>query len=256
MKEYEIFRDIKIPPHMPSFVRCDGRHFRKTLAEIGVKKPFDENFAKIMVETAKIVWTQGFNPTLILAFSDELNFLFFKLPFNSRIEKINSILPSILSSKFTSELRIKFDVEKVIAFDSRVVLIHSLRKIIDYLDWRQKEAWRNNNNAYAFYTLKEKGYSSKKVIRILSGLNTNKLHELVFQESEGKINLSKTPGWQRKGILIFQKSVQKNGFNPITGEIIKTTRRKINENWDPPLFSTPEGEELVAELVYEIEDFP
>ncbi|RLE51905.1 MAG: hypothetical protein DRJ20_01245 [Candidatus Methanomethylicota archaeon] len=42
---------------------------------------------------------------------------------------------------------------------------------------------------------------------------------------------------------------QKRGVNPITGEAALTIRRKLVEDWQPPLFTTPEGRKYLEEAI-------
>lgn len=178
---YEIFSEIKVPYNIPFFVRCDGRNFHRLTEEMEFKKPYDKEFAEIMVKAAKCLFKGGFNPMLAYIFSDEVNILFLEAPFNGRIEKIDSIVASFLGSAFSLELHFRKKVNKIISFDARIIPIPK-EKILKYLAWRQLECWRNHINSYAFYTLIEKGLNREKAAKMLKGLKSIELHELVFKE--------------------------------------------------------------------------
>ncbi len=242
-KNHEIFQDLKIPGNIYFFVRCDGRNFKKLLNELGFRKPFDEDFMRKMVETAKEVFRAGFNPLITYLFSDEINFLFYNPPFKGRLEKLNSIIPSILSSKLA--LLLKERNNEPIAFDARLILLDKT-EIIKYLNWRQKEAWRNHNNSYAFYLLLRKGYTKKDASKKLHKLKTAQLHELVFNEG---INLAETPTWQRKGVLIYKRKVRKQGFNPLLRKKVEVERKIVYVEFNPPLFGSEEGSNLINSIV-------
>lgn len=244
--KYEIFSEIKVPYDTPFFVRCNGRKFHSLTEEMKFKKPFDKEFAEIMVKAAKYLFKSNFNPMLTYIFSDEVNILFFDAPFNGRIEKIDSIVASLLSSAFSLELYLRKKVKRIISFDARIIPVPK-EKILKYLAWRQLECWRNHINSYAFYTLVEKGVDREKAAKMLKGLKSAELHELVFKEKS--LNLAKTPTWQRRGILLYFEGFFKRSVNKLTGEKVLAVRRKLIENWDLPIFNSPEGEKLLHEII-------
>jgi len=244
-KEYEVFSRVKVPP-LPFFVRVDGRGFRKLLNGLGFKKPFDESFAKAMVESVKPLFEEGFNPSLIYVFSDEANILFVREEiFERRLEKIVSVIPSLVSSSFTLNV-LKLKGRRIRAsFDARVVIMDKER-IVDYLAWRQNEAWRNCLNSYAYYSLISKGLKPREASKLLKGLKADQLQELIFREAG--VNVAKAPPWQRKGILIYKRNYFKEGYDPIKGERVIAVRREVVEDWDPPLFQEEEGKRMVYEI--------
>ena len=109
------------------------------------------------------------------------------------------------------------------------------------------EAWRNHINSYAFYALIRKGYSRSNAAKKLLKMKSDQLHELVFKELN--INLAKTPAWQRRGIVLYWKCIVKESINPLSGEIVKTIRRVLTEDWNPPLFSSPEGRNYIENAI-------
>ncbi|MEM3699889.1 MAG: tRNA(His) guanylyltransferase Thg1 family protein [Candidatus Bathyarchaeia archaeon] len=235
--KHEIFSKTCIPPETPFFLRMDGWKFKKLSEIVKAEKPFDKEFAKCLVSSGKTIFKEGFNPALIYVVSDELNILFLDaVPFRGRIEKVNSVLASLISSAFTICLK----KGKIAAFDSRVVVTANDEKIIEYLAWRQMNAWRNHNNAYAYWVLRKIGYKPSEISKKLRGLKTQELHQLMFEHG---INLSKTPQWQRRGILLYKQPFIKKSHN----QVVK--RWKINEEWDLPLFTAREGIKLIRELL-------
>ena len=243
---YEIFSEIKVPFDTPFFVRCDGRNFHRLTEEMEFKKPYDKEFAEIIVKATRHLFINDFNPILAYTFSDEVNILFFDVPFNGRIEKIDSIVASILSSAFSLELNLRKKVRKIISFDARIIPIPKDR-ILKYLAWRQLECWRNHINSYAFYTLIEKGLNREEAAKTLKGLKSSQLQELVFKEKG--LNLAKTPAWQRRGILLYFKEYFKESINKLTGEKVLAVRRKLVENWNLPIFNSPEGERFLYNII-------
>lgn len=113
-------------------------------------------------------------------------------------------------------------------------------KLVEYLIWRQQDAWRNHNNAYAFWTLRKLCHKPSEAAKMLQGLKSEKLQEFLFQHG---VNLAKTPAWQRRGILIYRQPYQKR---------LKDTeirRWQIKEKWNLPLFSSAEGKDLIQRII-------
>lgn len=238
---YEIFSKICIPPETSFFIRLDGWRFKKVSEKIKVEKPFDEKFAKCLVSTGKTLFRKGLNPTLIYVASDELNILFLDVaPFNRRVEKIDSVLAGLVSSAFSVNMQKIFDKTSIIAFDSRIVVASTEEKIIEYLGWRQINNWRNYNNAYAYWMLRKMEYVPSEIAEKLKGLKTKELHEMLFKQG---INLSKTPQWQRRGILIHKQPF----FRKVENRLI--ARWKIKEDWNLPLFTSKKGTKLIQQIL-------
>ena len=99
MKEYEIFSEIKVPKNSNIIVRLDGRSFHTLARDLNLTKPYDVDFYKAIAEVSKDMFNE-FSPLFIYAFSDEISILLNDLPFNGRVEKINSVLASFASSSF------------------------------------------------------------------------------------------------------------------------------------------------------------
>jgi len=238
--KHEIFSQLCIPPDIPFFVRLDGRRFQAVSETIGTEKPFDEKFAKCLVASTKAMFQSGFSPSLAYVASDEINLLFlYTAPFRRRVEKINSILAGTASSAFSLSTLTLFDKTSIAAFDARII-VSSLDKIEEYLAWRQGDAWRNHNNAYAYWLLRKTGYIPSEAAKMLKGLKTEGLHDLLFSHG---INLAQTPAWQRRGILIYREPYKKQVENRMV------TRRRIRENWNLPLFTSKEGKVLIQQVL-------
>jgi tRNA(His) 5'-end guanylyltransferase len=221
-------------------VRLDGWRFRAIAEHIGAEKPFDEKFAQCLVNSGKILFEEGFSPALVYVVSDELNILFDgEAPFNGRVEKIDSVVPSLVSSAFSLQLQKSFGKKIVVAFDSRIIIVQNDEKILNYLNWRQTNAWRNHNNAYAYWFFRKMGYKPPKIAKKLKGMKTEEIHKMLLEQG---INLAKTPQWQKRGILIHKEPYRKRIANQ------SVTRWKIAEKWDTPLFSSKEGTKLIRKI--------
>ncbi|MCS7124943.1 MAG: tRNA 5'-guanylyltransferase [Candidatus Bathyarchaeota archaeon] len=239
--ENEIFSKISVPHKANFFVRLDGWKFKKLSETLGVEKPFDEKIAKCLVYSGKILFEKGFNPALIYVVSDELNVLFMdNAPFRGRVEKIDSIMPSAVSSAFTLHLQNLLGKISAVAFDSKIAIIPDENAVVKYLAWRQANAWRNHNNAYAYWFFRKMGYKPLEIARKMKGMKAEEIHETLFKRG---INLAKTPPWQRRGILLYKEPAYKK-----VGEQ-KVVRWKIKENWNPPLFIKEEGATLIHDIL-------
>jgi tRNA(His) guanylyltransferase len=240
MKEREIYKDLRAFP--PFAVRIDGRGFRRVLGSLGLLKPYDEKFAHAMADSVETFCREsGMNPHFAFTFSDEVNFFFFEMPYNCRIEKIDSIIPSFISSALT----INLDLKDPVSFDSRMILLGK-DDIYKYLVWRQAETWRNHVGSYGYYTLLRSGLTEREAAQRLKDMKISSVHELVFSHG---INIAETPAWQRCGILIHRENYEKTGFNPVTGTYVQTLRTKIVQEWSPPIFKTEIGKKLVEKLM-------
>lgn len=240
MKEREIYSDLRCIA--PFFIRIDGRTFRNSLSRKGCKKPFDETFVISMVNAIEIFFrNSGLSPVLGYTFSDEINLFFNNTPFNGRVEKLNSVISSFLSSALT----LTFKLEVPIAFDARIIPIE-INQIDKYLIWRQNEAWRNCLHSHAFYTLIEGGWEKRDAASFMINKTAQDMHELLFKHG---INISKVPAWQRKGVMVHKIKDLITDFNKCTQEPNKGMRTKIVQNWDIPIFTTIAGKSFIHNLI-------
>lgn len=240
MKSREIYAEMRCIP--PVIVRADGRNFRNTLSDLGFKKPYDQTFARAMADTAEhFTKKSGLSPLFAYIFSDEINFLFMGLPFEGRVEKIDSIVASFLGSSLTINLELK----EPVAFDSRIVVLQK-DEIAAYFQWRQLEAWRNFVAAWGYYTLRDEGMDKSEASKRLKGKKEWEIHEMLFKKG---INLAMLPAWQRRGVLIFTEEYEISGFNPILDKETKSLRRKVTQNWEIPNFKSKEGITFLEKLI-------
>ncbi|WP_407380023.1 tRNA(His) guanylyltransferase Thg1 family protein [Methanobrevibacter sp.] len=229
MKEYEIYSDLRVPVNSKIIVRLDGRSFHSFARKMELVKPYDDNFYKVMVNVSKDLFEE-FSPLFIYTFSDEISILLDNVPFNGRIEKINSVIASFTSSSFSINYNKEFS--KPVAFDSRVIPIND-DEILSYFKWRQDEAWKNCVNGYGIHFLKSK-YSSEEANNKINGLNLSDIHELLF---ENGINLNDVETWKKRGIGVYRKNKEIKGFNKKEGREQISYRSFINVDCNLPIFS-------------------
>jgi len=196
--------------------------------------------AKCFVEAARAVYSSGFTPSLCYLCSDEMNLLFLPPPpFNGRVEKLDSVLASIVSSGFTLAVNEIFGKKTVAPFDSRVILTPA-ELIFEYLTWRQRELNGNYLNAYGYWTLISEGLNPRTVAKQLEGLDSAEIAKLIVKHG---VDLSEKPIWQRKGILLYKKTALK--YRAGIGEIMRT---RLEEDWAPPDFASTDGKAVVRRI--------
>lgn len=229
MKEYEVYGDLKVPINSKIVLRLDGRSFHSLAKNLNFKKLYDKDFAKLMVKVSKDLFNE-FAPRFIYTFSDEISILLNNIPFNGRIEKINSVIASFAASSFTYNL--DNQIGKAVAFDSRIIPITN-EDIPKYFKWRQDEAWRNCINAYGIYNLKLK-YSDEVANKKIKGLKSSDIHELLFKEG---INLNDVDNWQKRGIAIYKQNKEIVGYNKKQGKNQTSYRSFLFADLEIPIFS-------------------
>ncbi|HII06397.1 MAG TPA: tRNA 5'-guanylyltransferase [Methanotrichaceae archaeon] len=221
----EIYADLRV--RAPLVVRADGRGFGKILKE--AKKPYDLDFARVMAKAARGFFEEsGLGPALAFTFSDEINLLFLKTPFNGRLEKIDSVVAGSLSGLLA------LGISKAVAMDARAIPLCP-EEVGEYFAERQDEAWRNHVFSYGFYALIEDGQTPNQAMGSLQGMKEGEIHEMLFQRG---VNLAKNPAWQRRGILI-RREMDEYG-------------KGIVEDWEPPLFRSEEGRSLLERTIREL----
>jgi tRNA(His) 5'-end guanylyltransferase len=240
MENREIFSNLATIP--PVFVRLDGRAFHGLTRKFGFAKPFDDGFNDAMVEVCRLlVGESGLTPVFAYTFSDEISLYLTELPFSGRVEKIDSVAASYAASALTLALGTK----EPLAFDARIVQA-TPESAIEYMTGRQDEAWRNHLNSYCQQALISEGMDGTDAARILKGMPAQELHEMMHKRG---VNLAKTPAWQRRGVLVCKKEIQKDGYNPVTKEHVTVTRSRVTADRDLPLFTTPDGQAFLKKLV-------
>jgi tRNA(His) 5'-end guanylyltransferase len=237
MKDCEIFSNLKVPCGSKIIIRADGRNFSGLSNILELERPYDELFANLMIDVCSDFFVE-FSPKLIFTFSDEINVLLSEIPFNGRLEKLDSVFASFISGSFTKNI-IKylnyFNIDpsnlKPISFDSRVIPL-SDHGVIEYFKNRQNEAWRNCLNGYSYWKLRGE-YGKSRAVEILNKKKSSELHEILFERG---LNMSEVPQWQRRGIGLYKKEISIDGYNPINKENVTSNRSRIYTDWELPLF--------------------
>ena len=229
MRAYEQSIDQNILSDMYLVARLDGRSFSRLTKEIcDFEAPFDVRFRDMMVNTVKHLMDCGFRVVYGFTESDEISLLFHmdEQTFGRKVRKYNSILAGTASAAFSLQLG------QVAAMDCRLIPLPNLERVQDYFLWRQEDAHRNALNAHCYWMLRKEGRGVKEATEMLEGKSVAFKNELLFSHG---INFDTLPSWQKRGVGVYWDDVEKLGFNPITKEEVKTTRRTLNVNYELPL---------------------
>ncbi|MCR5807915.1 MAG: guanylyltransferase [Oscillospiraceae bacterium] len=229
MRVYEQSLDQYILPDMYIVARLDGRSFTRLTKEImQFEAPFDEHFRDMMILTVKAVMNCGFRIVYGYTESDEISLLFHPDDdlFGRKVRKINTTLAGEASAAFSIALG------RPATFDCRVVPLPNKKRVADYFAWRQEDSHRNSLNAHCYWALRREGESVAQATAAVSGKSISYKNELLFERG---INYNDLPTWQKRGIGIYYRNFEKQGFNPKTGENTIAIRRELFTDMEIPM---------------------
>ena len=229
MRVYEQSLDQMLLPELYLVARLDGNRFTRLTKEIcSFEAPFDTLFRDMMIETVKSLMTYGFRVIYGFTESDEISLLFHpdEDTFGRKVRKYNSLLAGVASAAFSMQLG------QQAIFDCRMVPLPTIERVQDYFLWRQEDAHRNSLNAHCYWMLRKQGKSVAEATKLLEGQSVSYKNELLFQNG---INFDKLPCWQKRGLGVYWETVEKQGFNPITGKTETATRRTLKVDQELPL---------------------
>jgi tRNA(His) guanylyltransferase len=229
MRIYETNHDICVLPNIYIVARLDGRNFTRLTRETHkFKAPFDVKFRDTMVETVKHLMNCGFNIIYGYTESDEISLLFHPAEntFSRKLRKLNSVLAGEASAQFSLLLN------AMGVFDCRISQLPTIKTVIDYFRWRNEDAFRNSLNAYCYWKLREDGLDEKKATQKLKGISVPDKNELLFRHN---INFNDLPDWEKRGIGVYWKKIQKKGYNPIKKKDVVVERKKLFVDLNLPM---------------------
>ncbi len=229
MKDYEVYSSLKVPKNSKVIIRLDGRSFHKLALDLNLVKPYDDNFYEVISKVCRDLFEE-FSPLFVYTFSDEISLLLDKIPFDGRVEKIDSVVASFTASSFVIHYGAEF--KKPPAFDSRIIPI-SDEDVFKYFKWRQDECWRNCVNSHGISYLKSK-YSNSEANDKIKGLKLNEIHELLFQNG---INLNDIETYKKRGIGIYRQYKKIIGFNKKENKDQTSYRSYVHTDWELPKFT-------------------
>lgn len=229
LRIYETAHDFCVPPNLYIVARIDGRGFTRLTKETHpFERPFDVKFRDLMIETVKHVMTCGFNVVYGYTESDEISLLFDinEAAFSRKVRKFNSVLAGEASAKFSLLLG------DIGAFDCRISQLPRIQDVEDYFRWRNEDAHRNALNAHCYWVLRKQGESAIQATKTIEGRSTAFKNELLFQQG---INFNELPNWQKRGVGLYWRNVEKEGWNPVKETVVHSMRREIEIDIDLPM---------------------
>ncbi len=229
MRIFETASDQCVLPEMYMVARIDGRSFTKLTKEThNFKRPFDEVFRDLMIETTKHLINSDFNIIYGYTQSDEISLLFEinESLFGRKLRKFNSILAGEASAKFSLMLG------DIGVFDCRISQIPTKDLVVDYFRWRNEDAFKNALGAHSYWKLRANGKSVKEATEELSGASVAAKNEMLFKNG---INFNELPNWQKRGVGIYWENFTKEAVDYKTGEPIEVTRRRLKVDYDLPM---------------------
>ncbi|MCY7359406.1 MAG: guanylyltransferase [Rudanella sp.] len=169
--------------------------------------------------------TCGFTITYGYSQSDEISLLFDlnEQSFGRKTRKLISVLAGEASAKFSVLLG------QVGAFDCRLSELPNSALVVDYFRWRQEDAHRNALNAHCYWRLRQQGQTAAQATRQIEKMGVSAKNELLFQLG---INVNDLPVWQKRGTGVTWQEMEKDGFNPITNQVVQTMRRQLVINYE------------------------
>lgn len=239
MRVFEDSLDQTIVPEMYMVARIDGRSFTKlTKVKCDFEAPFDVRFRDMMVETMKHLMDCGFRVVYGYTQSDEISLLFHKdeTAFSRKVRKYNSLLSGTASACFSMQLG------QLGVFDCRMIPLPNMDLVRDYFLWRQEDANRNALNSHCYWMLRKQGVKPSAAQSQISKKSTAYKNELLFANG---VNYNNLPLWQKRGVGAWFTNMEKEGFNPKTGQKVVVSRKMLHIEYELPL-----GEEY-ANLIQE-----
>lgn len=154
MKAYE--KDSLTFTHIPkefyAVMRIDGRSFSnfvKKLVGAGlVIRPRDKNFEEVFTYAVKQTCKE-FHFVTAFHQSDEISFVFpeqtetSNLPFDGKMAKLLSVVPSFFTSAFLKKYHEKFGDIPAVSFDARIAIFPTKVEATNMVLWRFFDARRN-----------------------------------------------------------------------------------------------------------------
>ena len=240
LREGEKFHGARLPQDFWIVLRVDGHGFTKLTGK-GFQKPFDIRFRDGMKQVATAL-LESLGGVYAYTESDEVSLL---LPrdwalFGRSHEKAISLSAGLASAVFSRAL------ELTATFDSRVWLGKSVEEVGDYFRWRQTDATRCALNGWCYWTLRQSGESYAAATAALRGRSRDAKCELLLRHN---VDFEELPSWQRRGLGLSWETYQVQGANPLTGQQVAASRRRITVNEELPV-----GDEYTAFIASLLDD--
>jgi tRNA(His) guanylyltransferase len=228
MRVFETANDYCVLPGIHIVARLDGRSFTRLTKEVhDFTAPFDVRFRDLMLDTVENLMIE-FSAVYGYTQSDEISLL---LPmattiFNRKLRKLNSVMAACASAKFSLSLG------AMACFDCRICELPQAQQVVDYFRWRHEDAHRNALEAHCYWLLRRQGLNAATAAKSLAGLPQGGKTALLSRHG---IEFADLPPWQKRGVGLFWGVYQKEGLNPVTGQRVTATRRRLQRELQLPL---------------------
>ena len=229
MRRFEQSLDRTMLEGIYVVARLDGHGFtRLTKKEWNLAAPFDIRFRDAMIETTRHLMDCGFRVIYGYTQSDEISLLFHLNDdtFGRKERKWVSLLASEASVAFSMH------TGRAAVFDNRLVPLPSEENVVDYFRWRQEDAHRNSLNSHCYWCLRKEGMSADKAQERMAGISNGEKNEILFERG---INYNDLPLWQKRGVGMYYRDEQRQGYNPKTKETTLCMRRALHIDMELPM---------------------
>lgn len=193
-------------------LRFDGDGFSK-FTQKNFEKPFDVKFHELMKASVDALLVHNF-PEVGIFGSDEISLVFKneRFPFDGRVEKCLSELPSLIASTFTNGFG------SPVVFDAKIFETDSANDVIEYMKERSDSLRRNAVNDAFYWKMVKDGHGKGSTSKQMMGMkNSEKIERL---DASGY----KLPEWYR--VFFWAENVTVKGLNPLSGMTVDAIRRK------------------------------
>lgn len=259
MKRYESSAEQRLVRRLPVAIRIDGKRFSQLVKRLKVDRPFDQRLLTAMENTALEVARSITGCVFAYTQSDEISLILRNdqsresEPYlDNRVQKICSIAASVTTGWFNRQMDVRFERPLTpAAFDARVFALPSIEEAKNYLIWRQQDCTRNSilNAAYWEIAAKGKGedgepLGKKTARKLIHGLNTDQLQELLFQRTG--INWNDYDPRFKRGVGLWRQEQ----------EIETPNGKALRRPWvakEVPIFHTPEGKKWLGQQVGDLQ---
>ena len=172
--------------------------------------------------------------------SDEISLLFHLQDetFGRKERKLLSILAAEASVAFSMQ------TGRAAIFDNRLIPLPTADNVVDYFRWRQEDAHRNSLNSHCYWALRKEGMSADNVQKRMSGISNGQKNEILFERG---INYNDLPLWKKRGIGMYFRDEQRQGFNPVTKETTSYVRRALHVEMELP--TGQEYSQLIKKII-------
>jgi tRNA(His) 5'-end guanylyltransferase len=220
MKKYEAATDTTLMPRLPIVIRLDGKAF-STFTK-GMKRPFDDEFRKAMVNTAKFL-VHKTNAKIAYTQSDEISLILYtdnvvngSVLFDTRVQKICSVFASWASVYFMIEMTKRFpekvndfineimndwdgmkDAGNPPVFDCRIFAVPNKMEAYNAVLWRVNDAVKNSIAMVAQANFEHED---------LLGLNCDQMQYKLITEKG--INWNDFDSGKKQGVFVRKEKVQ------------------------------------------------